>query len=81
MTPTEVETILRRELLRIAPEIDIDSIDRDADLRDEFDIDSIDFLNLITALSKHFGTEMPDSDYDQMGTFDALLSYLADKTR
>lgn len=81
MTPTEIEIILRSEFLQIAPDIDIDSIERDADLRDEFDIDSIDFLNLITALSKHFGTEMPESDYDQMGTFDALLSYLVGKTR
>jgi acyl carrier protein len=47
------------------------------DLREEFDIDSMDFLNLVTALSKRLGTAMPESDYGQMDSFDAMIDYLA----
>lgn len=73
---TDSESVLRDELGRIAPEINIDNIDRTADLRDEFDIDSMDFLNLITALGERLKRAMPESDYTQMATFESLLAYL-----
>ena len=79
MTQDEIETALREELHRIAPDIEIDEIDRDADLREEFDIDSMDFLNLVTALGKRLGAEMPEADYPRMGTFEALKAYLVEQ--
>lgn len=77
MTREEIETVLREEFRQIAPDIEVSEIDRSEDLRDEFDIDSMDFLNLVTALSKRLGTAMPESDYGQMGSFDAMIDYLA----
>jgi acyl carrier protein len=70
------QNAVAEELHRIAPEIDLAEIDRTADLREECDIDSMDFLNLVTALSKRFGIEMPEADYDQMRSFDTLARYL-----
>ena len=75
MTET-IETVLRMELHRIAPDITPDDIDPDADLREEFDIDSMDFLNLVTALGKALGLAMPEKDYGEMGSYNALLAYL-----
>ncbi len=80
MTQQDIQTALTEELHRIAPDIEIDQIDPGADLRDEFDIDSMDFLNLVTALGKRFGLAMPESDYDKMRSFDDLAGYLRDKT-
>ncbi|ADZ69523.1 acyl carrier protein [Polymorphum gilvum] len=77
MTRADLEAVLRAELRRIAPDIDVDAIDRSADLRDQFDIDSMDFLTLVTALSKRLGLPMPEADYGEMGSFDALLDYLS----
>lgn len=77
MTDEEAEAVLRRELHRIAPEIDIDTIDRAGDLREEFDIDSMDFLNLVTALSKGLEIDIPEADYPQMASFEAMVAYLA----
>ncbi len=74
MTPTE--TALAEELYKIAPDIELDDIDRSGDLRDEFDIDSMDFLNLVTALGKRFGIPMPEADYPRMQSFDDLAAYL-----
>jgi acyl carrier protein len=74
MTPHQ--TAVAEELHRIAPEIDVAEIDQTADLREECDIDSMDFLNLVTALSKRFGIEMPEADYDRMRSFDALARYI-----
>ncbi len=76
MTSSTTETVLRQELRRIAPDIDIETIDRDGDLREEFDIDSMDFLNLVTALGKRFKTAMPEADYPRMATFNAMIAYL-----
>lgn len=77
MTPDEIEAVVSRELHRIAPDIEIGTVDRDGDLREEFDIDSMDFLNLVAALSKATGAEMPESDYGKMGSVNALVAYLA----
>lgn len=76
MTGEEIETVLRTQLRMIAPDIEIADIDRKRDLREEFDIDSMDFLNLVTALSKELKLEMPERDYPKMETFASLLSYL-----
>lgn len=73
--------VLAEELHGIAPEISLDEIDPGADLREEFDIDSMDFLKLVTALSKRFDIAMPEAEYDQMRSFDALVRYLETHTR
>ena len=76
MTDDRIHTLVVTQLGRIAPDISIDDIDRSADLRDEFDIDSMDFMTLITALGKELSLPMPESDYDQMRSFDDLADYL-----
>ena len=74
---TEHEKALAEELYRIAPDIELDEIDRSADLREEFDIDSMDFLKLVTALGKRYEIDIPETDYDQLGTYEAIAHYLA----
>ena len=81
MTQKEIESALIAELARITPDIDIEDVDRSHDLREEFDIDSIDFLNLVTALAKRFDLYMPEADYPQMDSFNHLRDYLIAKTR
>jgi len=76
MTNDPIRALLVKHLGRIAPEIPVDDIDRSADLREEFDIDSMDFMTLITALGKELSLPMPEADYDQMRSFDELLAYL-----
>lgn len=80
MTKPDLRETLIRQLGRIAPEIDVDTIDTAADLRDECDIDSMDFLKLITALGQQLSLPMPEADYDQMRSFDNLLDYLKNHT-
>ena len=76
MTVKDIRALLITQLGRIAPDIDASSIDPTFDLREEFDIDSIDFLTLITALGKELSLDMPEADYDQMRSFNELLAYL-----
>ena len=78
MTRADLRDTLIGQLGQIAPEIDISTLDTSADLRDECDIDSMDFLRLITALGRELSLEMPETDYEQMRSFDDLLAYLRD---
>ena len=64
-------------LLAIAPEADLARLDTRVSLREQLDIDSFDFLNLLIALHERLGVEIPEADYRQVQTLDGLLEYLA----
>jgi acyl carrier protein len=66
------------ELLHgIAPEVDVDSVDADALLQEELDLDSMDFLNLMTALHDATGIEVPERDYPRLATVAGFSAYVA----
>ncbi len=50
------------------------------DLRDQIDIDSVDFLNFVIGLHKETNIEIPDSDVAQLTTLNGCVSYLLAKT-
>jgi acyl carrier protein len=77
MTKDEIKTILFDELGRIAPEIDAAAARPTADLREEFDIDSMDFLNLVTALHQRLGVDIAEADYPKLFSVDGAIEYLA----
>ena len=76
MTHTDIDAALAEELYRIAPDVPLDDVDRSGDLREEFDIDSMDFLKLVAALGKRFSLPMPEADYPKMESFEAISTYL-----
>jgi acyl carrier protein len=66
-------------LRRIAPEIDPALVDRGVALTDQLDIDSMDFLELLTALGARFGIDIPEADAPRLRTVDDLVAYLTDR--
>jgi len=80
MTRDEIKLGLVEELGKIAPEADAGSLDSDADIREELDIDSFDFQNLIIALHERFGFDIPERDYPKLFTFGGAIDYLAEAT-
>jgi acyl carrier protein len=79
MSANDPRAVLVEELGRIAPDVDVATIDENADLREEFDIDSMDFLNLVTALAKRFAIPIPEADYPRLGSFAKAVAYLGAK--
>lgn len=79
MTKDEIATTIRSILGRIAPEVDLAGVKADADLRDELDIDSMDFLRFVVELHARLGVEIPERDYPRVRTLDACTAYLADR--
>jgi len=76
MTEAEILGVLRDELQRLAPEIDFDSVDRTKPIQQEFDIDSMDFLNYVTAIHQRLGVNVPEADYGKVATLGGVLAYL-----
>lgn len=80
MTADDARTLLRQLLGGIAPEVDLDSIDADAPYTEEADLDSMDFLNLMTALHDRTGIEVPERDYPSVSTINGFVAYLTART-
>ena len=79
MSDVDVDAVVREELGNIAPEVDLKTIDPSADLREALDIDSMDFLNFITAIHHRLGVDIPEIDYPKLVTLDGAVSYLRAK--
>ncbi len=76
---TDIRGVVQEELNNIAPEIDLKTVDPAADLREALDIDSMDFLNFITAIHHRLGVDIPERDYPKLITIDGAVAYLQGK--
>jgi len=79
MDKTAVKNQVLEELKRIAPELEEGELRLDRPLREQVDLDSMDWLNFIVALHERFKVEIPEADYRKLGTLDETVAYLAAK--
>jgi len=79
MSDIDIRKVLQEELNNIAPEVDIASVDPEADLREAIDIDSMDFLNFVTAVHHRLNIDIPELDYPKLVTLDGAISYVEAK--
>ena len=79
MTDEEIRAAVLAALAEIAPEVPTDSIDPSESLRDDLDLDSMDFLAFVRALHEATGVEVPEVDYPRVDGVDRAVSYLASK--
>ena len=77
MTPQEIRRAVVEALSAIAPEGDYDTLRGDRPLRDQLDIDSFDFLNVVIRLHDKLGVDVPEADYPKLATLDSATAYLA----
>jgi len=64
-------------LLKVVPEARASDIDPSAPLREQLDIDSMDFMNFVVALDAGLGVDVPEGEYGRLSTLDACVDYLA----
>ena len=76
MNATDARETLLKLLAEIAPEIDLDAVPEDEDLRDAVDLDSLDFLTLVERVHETTGVDVPEMDYDQVRTLSGWVGYL-----
>jgi acyl carrier protein len=76
MSDIDIRKVVQEELNNIAPEVDMAGVDPAADLREALDIDSMDFLNFITAIHHRLNVDIPEIDYPKLITLDGAVAYI-----
>ena len=80
MDQTQIREAVYQALGDIAPEAEPGSLKGEQPIRDQVEIDSFDFLQLLIRLSESTGVEIPESDYARVQTLDGLVEYIAERT-
>lgn len=76
MNTEAIRGTVLRHLGDIAPEADLTRLNPRADLREELDIDSMDRMNFLTAVSHEFQMDIPERDYSQLVSLDDCVRYI-----
>jgi len=76
MTNEELRAAIIAALRHIAPEVDATALQPGLPIRDQADLDSMDFLNFLMELHRVLGVDVPEKDYPQVATLDGLEAYL-----
>ncbi len=79
MEKAKIREIVLKIIADIAPDEDLSSIKDDVRLRDQLDLDSMDFLDIVMELRKKHGIEVPEADYIQLESLKTCVEYLHPK--
>lgn len=79
MKEPELRTIVIATLKTIAPEVEEDDLHADKPLRNQVDLDSMDWLNFLIGLHEKLKVDIPEADYAKLVTLDDVLAYLKKK--
>ncbi|ADN08609.1 acyl carrier protein [Sulfurimonas autotrophica] len=79
MNIEDIKKVIIKEILNIAPDVEEDEIEGDENIQESLEIDSFDFLKILTALNEDLGVEVPESDYDKVETLNKMAEYFAQR--
>ncbi len=79
MTKEDCKKLVVDIIADIAPDEDLSTIKPDVRLRDQLQLDSMDFLDIVMELRKRHGIEVPETDYPQLASLDSCADYLTPK--
>jgi acyl carrier protein len=80
MNDREIAERVLDTLREVAPEVDIRRLDPKVSFRDQFDIDSVDYLTFILGLEQRFDIRVPEVDYPKLSSLSGCLAYLLPRT-
>ena len=76
MTSEQIRVAILEVLAEIVPDEDLSNLKSDVNIREQIEMDSMDFLDLIMELRKHYGIEVPEDDYMELATLGGVVAYL-----
>ncbi len=76
MTPAEIRTEIISILEDIAPDEDLTSLQDDVPFREQIELDSMDFLDIVMELRKRHRVQVPEADYAQLASMASTVKYL-----
>ena len=77
MTREEITAAVLDIIRTVAPDEDLSGLKPDVKLREQIELDSMDFLDIVMELRKRHGVHVPESDYKELATLEGCVSYLA----
>jgi acyl carrier protein len=76
MTIEEIKNVVLEIIQDIDDEADLENLKPDEALRDQLDLDSMDFLDIVMELRKRYKIQIPEADYPELATLDSCINYL-----
>lgn len=81
MTPAEIREEIVDILSDIAPDEDLSSLEDEKSFREQIELDSMDFLDIVMELRKRHRVQIPEEDYGQLASMSSTVAYLEPKMR
>lgn len=81
MDENELRTVVIATLKTIAPEVEEGDLRADRPLRNQVDLDSMDWLNFLIGLHEKLKVDIPEADYAKLVTLGDVLDYLQKKLK
>ena len=81
MTGEEIRQVVLDILERIAPDEDLSGLDDAVAFREQMELDSMDFLDIVMELRKAYRIQIPEEDYHNLNTMATTVSYLTPKLK
>ncbi len=76
MTPEAIKEVILEIIQDIDEDADLASLKGGLPLRDQLDLDSMDFLDIVMELRKRYKLQVPEEDYPQLASLDSTVAYL-----
>jgi acyl carrier protein len=76
MTPAEIREEVLDILRDIAPDEDLSQLDNEKRFREQLELDSMDFLDIVMELRKRHRIQIPEQDYEQLASMASTVAYL-----
>ena len=76
MTPAEIREEVLDILSDIAPDEDLSNLKDDVRFREQMELDSMDFLDIVMELRKRHRIQIPEDDYVNLASMDTTVTYL-----
>jgi len=79
MAPPEIRQVILDILERIAPDEDLSDLDDSSPFREQMELDSMDFLDIVMELRKQYRIQIPEDEYEHLISMDSTVNYLIPK--
>ena len=76
MTADDIKNAVLDILADIAPDEDLDDLKDDVAFRDQLELDSMDFLDIVMELRKRYRIQVPETDYEHLISMTSTVTYL-----
>ncbi len=81
MTRDEIKDMILEIIEDIDEDAEFDGLDADKPLRDQLDLDSMDFLDIVMELRKRHKLQIPEEEYPELATLSSCVNYLEPKLK